>query len=301
MAPARDRRAGFSRRRQYGLFFGYVLAVAGAVVGAVLLVASLFNPPLFAAFRMAAAGVTVPVSSALTSGRDLVSAVPEAINGWVFAHAENAAMRRDLAAARPLLMRARSIAYENNRLRTLLALRDHAADPVVTARLVSSSASSGRRFALLDAGRMHGVEPGMPVRGPEGLVGRVVEAGPNAARILLLTDPASIVPVRRARDGLPAIAVGRADGAVDIRSVNATNVRFRSGDVFVTSGTGGLYAPDMPVARVTADALDSAVGRLFAQPDSLDYALVEKAYMPLPPAVPAAAPTTAAPAPAEAP
>ncbi len=286
MAPPNDRRTGFSRRRQYSLFIGYVLAVAGAVVGVVLLVASALNPPLFSALRMGVAGVTSPVSSGLTALRDGATTIPDAINGWIFAHAENAAMKRDLAAARPLLMRARVIAYENNRLRTLLAVRDRVAEPVVTARLVSSSASSGRRFALLDAGRFSGVMPGMPVRGPEGLVGRVIETGPNAARVLLLTDPDSIVPVRRARDGLPAIAAGRADGSVDIRSVNATDVKFAAGDVFVTSGIGGIYAPGVPVARVIAAASDIATARTFAQPDSLDYALVEKTFVALPPALP---------------
>ncbi|MFS0771237.1 rod shape-determining protein MreC [Sphingomonas sp. 1P08PE] len=293
MAPASDRRTGFSRRRQYSLFIGYVLAVAGAMVGAVLLVASAVNPPLFAGLRMGVAGITAPVSTALTAVRDGAAAIPEWINGWTFAHAENAAMRRDLAAARPLLMRARVIAYENNRLRTLLALRDRAAEPVVSARLVSSSASSGRRFALLDAGRFSGVLPGMPVRGPEGLVGRVIETSPNAARVLLLTDADSVVPVRRARDGLAAIAAGRADGSVDIRSVNATNVRFGAGDVFVTSGTGGLYTPGIPVARVVANGIDSVIARPFAQPDALDFALVEKAFMPLPPSLPGPAPAEA--------
>lgn len=286
MAPPRDRRTGFSRRRQYSLFIGYVLAVAGALVGAALLVAGTLNPSFFAALRMSAAGLTAPVSGVLLAVRDGVAAVPEAINGWVFAHAENAALKREQAAVRPLLMRARVIAYENNRLRRLLAVRDRSPQPVVTARLVSSSASSGRRFALLDAGRLHGVGPGMPVRGPEGLVGRVIEAGPNAARVLLLTDADSVVPVRRARDGLPAIAAGRADGTVDIRSVNATNVRFQGGDVFVTSGTGGLYPPDVPVARVIAEAVDTAVAQTFAVPDRLDFALVERAFMPLPPPLP---------------
>ena len=37
MAPARDRRTGFSRRRQYSVFLGYVLAIAGMLVGAALL------------------------------------------------------------------------------------------------------------------------------------------------------------------------------------------------------------------------------------------------------------------------
>jgi len=283
MAPARDRRTGFSRRRQYGVFMGYVLAVAGAVVGLVLLVASTFNPPAFSALRMGVAGVTTPVSTGLATVGSSVSGIPDAIGNYFFVKQENVALRADRERTRALLMRARTIAYDNRRLRSLLAIRDRSPDPVVTARLVSSSASSGRRFALLNAGRWSGVLPGMPVRGPDGLIGRVVETGPNAARVLLLSDGDSIVPVRRTRDGMPAIAAGRGDGMIDIRSVNATNVRFNAGDLFVTTGTGGIYAPGVPVARVTKAGSDSVMARAFADPDTLDFALVERMFMPVPP------------------
>ena len=288
MAPARDRRTGFSRRRQYGVFMGYVLAVAGAVVGLVLLVASTFNPPAFSALRMGVAGVTTPVSTGLATVGSSVSGIPDAVGNYFFVKQENVALRADRERTRALLMRARTIAYDNRRLRALLAIRDRSPDPVVTARLVSSSASSGRRFALLNAGRWSGVLPGMPVRGPDGLIGRVVETGPNAARVLLLSDGDSIVPVRRTRDGMPAIAAGRGDGMIDIRSVNATNVRFNAGDLFVTTGTGGIYAPGVPVARVMKAGSDSVMARTFADPDTLDFALVERMFMPVPPPRPVA-------------
>ncbi len=283
MAPARDRRTGFSRRRQYGVFMGYVLAVAGAVVGLVLLVASTFNPPAFSALRMGVAGVTTPVSTGLATVGSSVSGIPDAVGNYFFVKQENVALRADRDRTRALLMRARTIAYDNRRLRSLLAIRERSTAPVVTARLVSSSASSGRRYALLNAGRWNGVLPGMPVRGPDGLIGRVVETGPNAARVLLLSDGDSIVPVRRTRDGMPAIAAGRGDGMIDIRSVNATNVRFNAGDLFVTTGTGGIYAPGVPVARVTKAGSDSVMARAFADPDTLDFALVERMFMPVPP------------------
>ncbi|TCP66402.1 rod shape-determining protein MreC [Sphingomonas sp. PP-CE-1G-424] len=288
MAPARDRRTGFSRRRQYGVFMGYVLAVAGAVVGLVLLVASTFNPPAFSALRMGVAGVTTPVSTGLATVGSSIAGIPDAVGNYFFVKQENVALRADRERTRALLMRARTIAYDNRRLRSLLAIRDRSPDPVVTARLVSSSASSGRRFALLNAGRWSGVLPGMPVRGPDGLIGRVVETGPNAARVLLLSDGDSIVPVRRTRDGMPAIAAGRGDGMIDIRSVNATNVRFNAGDLFVTTGTGGIYAPGVPVARVMKAGSDSVMARTFADPDTLDFALVERMFMPVPPPRPVA-------------
>ena len=57
MAPSRDRRPGFSRRAQYSLFLTYILGIAGAVVGAVLLALSTFNPVAFNALRSAVAAI----------------------------------------------------------------------------------------------------------------------------------------------------------------------------------------------------------------------------------------------------
>jgi len=282
MVPAHDRRTGFSRRRQYSTFLGYVLAVAGAVVGAVLLIASTFDPPVFSAARMGVASVIAPVSTGLDALAGGVVAVPQAVGSWIDVHGENAALRGEVARNRALVTRARTIAYDNRRLRALLAVRERMPETVVVARLVGSSASSGRRFALLNAGRFQNVRPGMPVRGPDGLVGRVLETGPIAARVLLITDPDSLIPVRRTRDGMPAIAAGRGDGRIDIRSVNATNVRFAAGDMFVTSGTGGLYWPGVPVGQVERSGADSVVALPYAAPDALDFALVEQPFMPMP-------------------
>jgi rod shape-determining protein MreC len=286
MAPARDRRTGFSRRRQYGLFLGYVLAIAGAVVGAALLVLSTLDPAAFAALRMGAAGLTAPVSSALASVGSAIASVPDSIGEHVRVHDENARLRAELKRRDALVLRARTIAYDNRRLRALLSVRDRTGETVVVARLVSSTASSARRFAVLNAGRWNGVRPGMPVLGPGGLVGRVVEAGPNAARVLLLTDTDSIVPVRRVRDGLPAIATGRGDGDVDVRAVATTDVRFAAGDLFVTTGTGGLYPPNIPVAQVPRSGRDQVVARVFAHPDTLDFAVVTRPFLPVPPPLP---------------
>ena len=282
MAPARDRRTGFSRRRQYGVFAGYVLAVAGAFVGAVLLVVSLFDPPLFSALRMTIAGVTTPVAAVASATVRGIGSIPTAVSEHFFVKQENAALRAALSGERATVIRAHAVLYENRRLHALLKLRDDGESIVATARLVASTASSGRRIALLDAGRWQGVLPGMPVRAADGLVGRVIETGPDAARVLLLTDADSVVPVRRARDGLPAVAAGRGDGLVDVRAVSGTGIPFRRGDLFVTSGIGGIYAPGIPVARLDADGIDSVATPTFATPTTLDVAVVERAFLPVP-------------------
>ncbi|MFD1788667.1 rod shape-determining protein MreC [Sphingomonas floccifaciens] len=287
MPPPIARRTGFSRRAQYGVFIGYVAAATGVLVGAVLVLLSFFNPPAFAALRSAVAEVTTPISSGL-HGIRRVAAAPGAITDYFGGADKVRELRGQLEAERAIVLRARMINRENARLRALLRVRDVDPSPVVTARLVNSSGSSTRRFATLNAGRFQGVEPGQPVRGPEGLIGRVLETGLNAARVLLVTDPESIVPVRRTRDGLPAIASGRGDGQLDIRSAGSVNAPFRAGDIFVTSGTGGIYPPNIPVARVDAESRDMALARPFADPDALDFAVVQRAFLPpLPPPPPA--------------
>ena len=297
MASARDRRTGFSRRRQYGLFFGYVLLVAGAAVGGVLIVISAYDPAAFGVFRMAVASITVPVSAAAAAAVDAVAAVPDDIGEHFRVKAENAVLRGTLSDERAVVMRARAVLHDNARLRRLLAIRDATSDTVVAARLVASTPSSTRRFAMLDAGRWQGVMPGMPVRGPDGLIGRVLETGPAVARVLLLTDPDSVVPVRRLRDGLPAIAQGRGDGLVDIRSVETADIRFQAGDIFVSSGIGGIYAPGIPVARISTRGRDTVAAQTFARPDTVDFAIVERPFLPIPATIatlPTPAPTPTA-------
>ncbi|MEO7170044.1 MAG: rod shape-determining protein MreC, partial [Sphingomonas sp.] len=273
MAPPNTRRPGFSRRAQYGLFISYVIAGGGALIGAALLLLSMFNPPAFAAVRGAFAELVTPIASGLDWTRRGISSVPDGVSSYFGVRGENARLRGEVGANRKLVAEARTVTLENRRLRQLLKLRDRVSAPVVTARLVYSTASSTRRFATLNAGAWQGVKRGQPVRGPNGLIGRIVEVSPNTARVLLIQDPESIIPVRRVRDGLPAIAAGRGDGLIEIRSAGAAQVLFEPGDGFVTSGTGGLFPPNIAVARVHTRARDIAEASPLASPDSLDFAL----------------------------
>jgi rod shape-determining protein MreC len=294
MAPPRNRRPGFSRRAQYGLFLGYVGAVGGMLIAAGLLLLSTFNPPAFAAVRGAFSEVTTPIASAFTWLRISVAGAPEGFSSYVNVRGENARLKKQLADNELLVSRARTLNQENRRLRGMLQLRDVSTDAVAVARLVASSMSSTRRYATLNAGNWQGVKPGQPVREPDGLIGQVVETSPNSARVLLIVDAESIVPVRRTRDGLPAIAAGRGDGLLDIRSASVATMIFQPGDTFVTSGTGGIFPPNVPVARVIRTARDIAIAAPSANPDALDFALVQQTFLPEPTPTPTPSPSPSA-------
>lgn len=296
MARSQDRRPGFSRRAQYGIFTGYVIAVLGVVAGVILLVVSLINPGAFSFARAAAGEMARPLGTAGAETRSTSKNVFEAVGAYFQAGRQNAGLRREVEAARANAVSMRALEQENRRLKALLGIVDEERRPVATARLIGSTATSARRFAVLAAGQRHGVRTGYPVRSATGLIGRVVETGPGTARVLLVTDPENVVPVRRASDGLAAFVQGGANGAVQIRLINTGVDTVRKGDVFVTSGSGGLYPPNIPVAVAVTPTRDGAEGHLAADPSDAEFVIVEPAYLAQARAVLEQAESSAAPA-----
>lgn len=271
-----SRRPGFSRRAQYGLFFGYVVAVAGVLVGIALVLLARLDPPGYALVRGAALDIGAPVTAAGRAGVRGVEGAIDGIGDYFFAASQNATLRQELAVARRKLAAARVVAFENRRLRGLLHVVDGAQPPVTAARITGSTLASGRRYATLTAGRVHGVRPGQPVRSADGLVGRVADAGAFTARVMLLTDASSVVPVRILRGNIAALAAGRGDGTIEIRPLGAGNNPFRRGDLAVTSGAGGVYPANVPVAVVARIERDVAIGWPLADPARLDFAIVDR-------------------------
>jgi len=278
MAPPANRRSGFSRRAQYTTFFSYTAGVLGAVLGLGLLAISLTNHDAFGPFRTIAADVTEPAAEAGAKTRVAGKGLVATVSGFFRTGTQQARLQRELDEAKSRLVQAQAIETENRRLKALLGLRDDNPGPVTYARLTASTGGSTRRFATLGAGRDRGVVKGMPVRSATGLVGRVLEVGASTSRVLLITDTESLVPVRRARDGVPAFAQGHGDGTIRIRLVNLGINPLRKGDVMATSGSGGLYRPGTPIAVVTELLRDGAIARVISNPSDTDYVLVEKAW-----------------------
>ena len=257
--------------------------IAGAVVGAALLVSvDASIPPAFAALRMAAAEVTTPVSSGLRGRRGAGSRRSPRVSASYFG-----VQRRERALAR----RARSAAAiagaarAHRRLRqppaarALLALRDRTA---AGRRRADWSARPRRARAasrMLNAGPVAG-RPARPAGARPRRADRPRRRGrpERGAR-------AAAHRHRQHRAGAPRRATaclrsrpGAATACSTSARVDTTDVRFGAGDVFVTSGTGGLYPPGIPVARVIRGGSDHGRSpRRSPHPDTLDFALVTPA------------------------
>jgi rod shape-determining protein MreC len=281
MAPPSTRRPGFSRRAQYGLFLGYVVAVAGVLFAALVLAISVVDPTGYNALKGVALDATKPITAGGRSVATFFTGIGSTVSNYFNAAAQNGELKRQLAASRRTVIAARATELENQRLKALLKLAQETEDEVAVTRVVGSSFDSVHRLATLSVGASSGVAPGQPVRAPDGLIGRVIETGRWASRVLLISDGASNIPVRLVRDGTAAIAVGRGEGSVEMKTLEVGQNPFKRGDVLVTSGVGGVYPPNIPVAMVMRIEGDRTFARPLADPARADFAMVLKPYQPL--------------------
>lgn len=277
MATARP---GWSRRAQYGLFFSFLAVIAGIIVGLILLALSLVAPQQFERVRGAALDVTGPVSGALHEVTATTEGVFTGAGNYWDAASQNAELKRENKAMLQRMVEAKAILQENQQLKATLQLREHARTTVAVGRIVGSSFNSPRRFAIISTGTSDGVKIGMPVLSSDGLVGRIIDAGALASRVLLVSDKANIVPARLLRNGIPVISQGRGDGTLDVRPLEVGRNPFKRGDIIISSGTGGLYPPLVPIARVVKLNDDGAIAIPLADPSNTSFAIVEPPFEP---------------------
>lgn len=280
--PPPPRRSKYARREQNLALVGAVVTGMVLATGLLLLVLDRINPDYTARMRGVALDIVAPFWATVRAPFDAVGDVGRSIGEYVGTVPRNRVLEAELRRARLQLQRQDALIAENRSLKALLRVAEPRNELVRVVRFAGASTGAYARTAMVSAGRAEGVFPGQPVRADAGLVGRTVEAGDHAARILLLTDPTSRVPVVVVRTGQPAIAVGAAGRLIEIRDRLGAEMPLRRGDVVVTSGAGGLFAPRLPVAVVVDAAREPPLARPFADPAMLSYVAIHRPYLPVP-------------------
>jgi rod shape-determining protein MreC len=162
------------------------------------------------------------------------------------------------------------LASENAQLRDLLRVAPEPATSYVTARVIANSGGAYARSVIVNAGRENGVVRGEAAVTGEGLVGRVSEVGSRAARILLITDLNSRVPVIAEGSRQRAVLAGDNSEHPSLRYLEA-GAAVRIGDRIVTSGQGGVFPPGLPVGVVAVFNGELARVELFVELSRVDY------------------------------
>lgn len=125
------------------------------------------------------------------------------------------------------------------------------ASRTLPAKVIARGPSYDAREVFLDRGREHGIEPGMAVVVPAGVVGKVEAAYGASSIVILLSDAEAGAGVVLERSGAPGILRGT-NGALSRLDYVSTPVEVAVGEQVYTSGLDGVFPPGMPVGEVVS-------------------------------------------------
>ncbi len=183
---------------------------------------------------------------------------------------EYTALKRRLEQLAAIIQRTRSLEEENRQLKALLGIANIEGFDWQAAKVLGRSPDTMSQRLLVQT-RQADIDD--VVVSSEGLVGLVVESGQGYAVVRTILDASLSVPVTLPDSHLAGLVRGQGDELIIdfIPWEEAPGV----GDVFVTSGAGGLFPPGIPVARVLR--VEPVPGRMYAHVEGQPVAQWRKA------------------------
>ena len=158
---------------------------------------------------------------------------------------------------------------ENATLKANLRWIPDPAPSFVTARVVADAGGVYARAVLLSTGPNHGLSKGQIALDERGLVGRVTEIGTRSARVLLLTDINSRIPVTLETSRARAILVGT--NGMRPRLLHwPEGVSPVEGERVVTSAEANAFPAGLPIGVVHYSATNAPEVETAARLDQLD-------------------------------
>ncbi len=198
------------------------------------------------------------------------------VSGLAELQAENTMLRQENVRLREWYQTALMLQAEIQSLQELLNLKLEPQYRYITTRVISDAGNAFVKSILVGAGETDGVQKGHAVLAGEGMIGRVIESSRNAARVLLVSDYNSRIPVIIEGSRQRAILSGMNDD-LPILKYLPPDSKVEEGMRVVTSGHGRLFPPGLPVGKVVLDKHGQPAVELFADVDKIVYVRVLEA------------------------
>ncbi len=256
-----DRREGLGRKAN-SRFVLFLLIV----VSVLLLLSSLYSAQA-SVFKKAREGVidaASPVLELFSGPIAYFNDVTGSVSDYFNILEQNKALRQENAELRQWMDEAldlREVVAAYRGLQTYEAPPE--AQPI-DAYVIGEANDAFARSMIVNAGRTRNVESGQAVVDEKGLVGRIVDTGAHASRVLLLTDIQSRVPVYIEGADIEGILVGktRDDPTISFTESSAP-IELIPGQRVLTSGAGGVMPRGLPVGVVEGMVRDDIIVDLY--------------------------------------
>lgn len=249
--------------------------VAFGSLALVLLLVGRAELPFMDKVRMAAADFSSDLLDVGSTVTDFVSDGIDYVTNAADLYDENTRLRAENAEL--LTWRAKALEQERQiaAFEGVLEILYTPIEGVTAASVIADTGGPFARAIIVNAGANRGVKEGDAALDRFGLVGRVVKVGARSARVLLLTDSASHIPVVIGHDGVRAILSGDSDGLPEIRFV-PPGVTLNEGDAIMTSGDGGVLPPGLPVGVVHLRGIETPSATLYADAGRVEVVAIKR-------------------------
>jgi len=251
-------RSGLRRLIVRGIGVGVLLAaVAIYILGAT-------SDPRLQALKELTLDIAAPVTGVFGAPVRMVRRATDDAGEFLDMAAYNRQLREDIVG----LSRWREVALrleaENAQLRALNKVTLAPRFDYITAQVVGNSGGAFTQSITINAGRAQGVRPGTVVMDGTAAIGRVVALGANAARVVLVTDASSRIPVVLTPGDIRALLIGDNTARPKLQFLSKPG-RVSKGQRVLTSNHGGIFPKGLPLG--TVDALVDNVVRVAPSAD----------------------------------
>ncbi len=238
------------------------------LISAVMVLFGKTDLVLYDGLRASVADRVAPLLQAVGQPVAAVTNAVQSVSNAVSVSRENAQLREENARLLQWQEIARRLETENTELRALTKFEPQNTVHSLSAQVIADSGGAFARNVLINSGSQEGVTRGQAALSGEGLVGRISEVGSRTARVLLLTDLNSHIPVELEDNHQHAVLDG--DNSEQPRLVYLpTTVEAMVGERIVTVGAGGAppglagrRRPRWPMASSASSLMPSRRGAM---------------------------------------
>ncbi len=270
---ARDRNADQDYR---GPVRRVLMAVLLLGLGTIFLVWRIDSPRV-ERFRAAFIDRVVPSFDWAMAPVTQVAGMIDSFQSYTRIYEQNQELRRELQQMKAWKEAAVQLEQQNAKL---LAQNQVQLDPkltTVSGVVLADSGSPFRQSVLLNVGSRDGIVDGWATMDGLGLVGRISGVGRSTARVLLLTDSSSRIPVTIQPSGQKAMLVGDNSAAPPLEFLEAPE-QIRPGDPVISSGDGGVFPAGILVGHVAQGTDRRFRALLAADYERLDFLRVLRSH-----------------------
>ncbi|MBM3753681.1 MAG: rod shape-determining protein MreC [Acidobacteria bacterium] len=161
-----------------------------------------------------------------------------------------------------------------DRVRALALFQQQTRSRTVAARIIGTATGTNSKAVFVDRGATDGVQRGQAVITPDGILGKVTFVYPQAAQVLLITDPAFAAGVISQKNRVPGTLKGLGRSQVLVDYVQ-NEVKVEEGEWFFTSGDDRVFAKGIPAGQARVAKQGTTFKEIFLDPAGLQRGLEE--------------------------